>query len=446
MAADANLVVNVNLALETPSLTRAGFGVPAILGVFDYGAGTLTDRIRSYANSKAVAVDFPTTSEEYIASLKVFGQTISPTKFYIARRATTVAQNNVVTVGVAVEAAIYSVTIKREVFSHTASGVDTSTTIATALTVLITASTTLNVDATDNGAGTFDLDPSAGFENFSFLIQTTSNVTVADNTGTLESVADAMNAIALVDDTFYGITLTKRSTEVDMIQDITDLALDISARTKLMGFSTAQASAKTSASTDIFSVLQALSYDHVFGVFSSDFQNYPELGWMGLQLPKDPGSTTWKFQTVAGFLPETLTSSERGFLVTKNANFFETLQNETTSTSEAKVAVGEYIDVMRGADSTVAGLQEDVISYLKTKDRVAFTDPGITGIASVSRAVMRRKENEGFLVPESSIVTQPLAASIPAAEKGNRQLKGMEITGELQGAVHFVNIDVTLSV
>lgn len=97
-------IVNVQITRETQTVSQAGFGTLLILGTNK----SFNDKLRYYANISEVAVDFSSSSPEYIASADVFSQSPRPVRLAIGRRD---ADNATITVETAMSPFNYTTTI-----------------------------------------------------------------------------------------------------------------------------------------------------------------------------------------------------------------------------------------------------------------------------------------------------------------------------------------------
>jgi len=353
------------------------------------------------------------------------------------------AQENKITIGgTPLEDDIFTAIINGVTYAYTALATPTVTSIAAGLAALIDAATNLT-STSAVGVITVTADVAAD----SFFISTLSTDSAAgtivgavDETLNVEAIADTLDAINLEDPDYYGILMAKRGVLGDQLLDIEDAATNSESRKKLYGYSTDDPDAPTSATSDIFSVLQLASRDRSIGIWSDTHEEYPECGWFGLQLPKDAGSTNWTFKTISGATPSILSGTAYTNLLAKNANFIETIKGSSIITSEAKVASGEYVDIIRGVDSTQSRIAEDTFAYLKSKDKVPFTNPGMQATAAPTQGVLIEKAREGLYVESSIVVTVPDVSEINITEKANRQFKGTTFSAQLQGAINYVEI------
>ena len=69
----------------------------------------------------------------------------------------------------------------------------------------------------------------------------------------------------------------------------------------------------------------------------------------------------------------------------------------------------------------------------------------VYGGERVLRARMQGGVDANFLVENSIVVTVPLAADVSAGDKAARELRDVEFTAQLAGAVHKTFIDGTLT-
>jgi hypothetical protein len=192
----------------------------------------------------------------------------------------------------------------------------------------------------------------------------------------------------------------------------------------------------TTADTDIASVLQTAAYERTAILYSADQTSYPEAAWLGRCLPEDPGSITWKFKQLAGITVDDLTPTEGTNLRGKNANFYEQVAGYNMISSEAVMASGEYIDIIRGTDWLQARIAEGVFLRLVNADKVPFTAQGIALIETELRYRLEKGVDAGLIVDGSIQITSPDIATVDPLEKSQRFLNGMQFTAQLAGAVH----------
>lgn len=437
---DINQIVNVTITRESARVTRKGFGTALVVGVHD----AFPERVRTYLDLSGVGEDFASTTEEYIMAQMLFGQSISPEKILIGKRVQTAPQSVDVTIaGTPAEGDIFTINIGRVEYSYTALAAPSETTVAAGLVAIIDAVTGL--DAVQSGAGVITINATNVLDSVYIVATSTDSaagtITQASaSVGTVETLATTLDGIDAENPDWYGLLIAKRGVIEDRNADILEGAAQAEAREKLMGYSSEDPTSVDATTTDVFAVLQLASRDRSTGIYSPNAFEYPEAGWFGLQLPKGAGTTNWKFKTISGATPTVLSGTAYTNLLGKNANFIETIANKNIISSEGVVASGEYIDIIRGVDSTKAEIQEDTYGYLSSKDKVPFTNPGMIATANFTKAVLTRKAELGLYVLESIIVDVPDVSEIPIVDKANRQFKGTTFSAKFQGAINYVEI------
>lgn len=265
------------------------------------------------------------------------------------------------------------------------------------------------------------------------------------------TIAAGLNAIQAASQDWYAWIMIPPGTYAT---DITAAAAWNETQKKILFQSTADDNVLDSgATTDLPYVFQNLAYDRTVSIYHPNSQDetpagtpaWMESGWPGEALPYDPGSQTWAYKTISGVASYALTSSERTAALDKNCNIY-TNTASVNVTEEGKVASGEYIDVIRGLDWLEARLQEAVFTELVNKRKIPFTNEGIALIENAVRGVLADAAAEGLLVEESIEVTVPKAADVSSANKLARNLPDVDFVAVLQGAIHSVEINGTVTV
>lgn len=257
-----------------------------------------------------------------------------------------------------------------------------------------------------------------------------------------ETVAEALTRMVELNADFYGVAIVTRL-EADQLS----LAAWCEANDKLGAVGTAAAADKGDAASGIGHELSDAGYNNTFWIFHEDAATtYPECAWLGRMLPKLPGSATWKFKPLTGFSPDVLTDTEKTNIVNKKGNFY----TETAGlpmTSAGSTASGEWIDVIVGMHWLKARIAERVFTVLYNADKVPYTDAGIATIQAAVEAQLQQAVDRDVLSDDPApVVTVPVEADVPPADKANRVLQDVEFTGVLAGAIHRAIIAGTVSV
>lgn len=426
--------VDVQISRETATVSRAGFGTPLILTYHTRFA----ELYRVYGSLTEMTDDgFVTTGIVYKLAAAVFAQSPRPTQVVIGRRATPVIRDVKLTPKAPVLASTaYSLTINDETFTFTTDATPTVAEITAGLLALVNAGT-VDVVATDN---TTDLDiekadapggtPTASQP---FRIEfDPSQWTFNDNTADAAVDTDLANLLAVYTD-FYGVC-----TDLWDATNITDLAtaVESAAVPLLYSAETQDTDVIESGSSDIASTLSASAFDRTFLMYAYDIDPSPAAAWLGKQLPTDPGSTTWKFKTLATISASELTTGEIALADGKSANTYTTVGG-INITAEGVTTSDEFIDVIRFVDWLQARIKENVFRALAVNPKIPYTDSGIQAIVSEVEGVLRQGVfNGGLNGDEDLIVTAPLAADVSSATRATRVLPDIEFIATLAGAIH----------
>ena len=257
------------------------------------------------------------------------------------------------------------------------------------------------------------------------------------------SIAASMVAIQNEDNSWYGVAVDQA-----MASDFDDVAawVESSKRFAIL-WTTDPDTYDATKSTDLASVLKALSYDRtavIWHALPADGADYPDAAWMGEGFPYDPGTSTWAYKTLKGVKPDNISGKETT-LQNKNCNYYSEVGG-VNITQEGKVASGEWIDIIIGTDWIEARLRESVYSALVNNRKIPYDDSGITPIEGLVKGVLNQAAAAGILQADSIVVTVPRYADIPQADKLARKLPDVKFTALYQGAIHRTTINGTISV
>lgn len=322
--------------------------------------------------------------------------------------------------------------------------------IAQGLATEINAVPNLPYDASVNPDGTL-LITAVGIENL-ISIQVSPNIMSLNKSLAIDPLvasgtpASDLDAINNANSQWYALIATERDPAI-----VQAIAAWVETHIKLFGTASSDLTIiNVEAGTDVTSIAAVLNqagYIRTFVMYHQDADHdFPEAAWFGKVLPLEPGSETWKFKTLAGVSYSNLTTSQSNTAHAKKANTYEFVGG-VGITEEGTVAQGEFIDIIRGIDWLTARIQEYVFSVLVNNPKVPYTDAGIAVIQSeVLRALKQGIANQLISDSPAPVVTVPLAANVPTADKANRILRDVRFTATLAGAIHAVVIRGTVSV
>ncbi len=309
----------------------------------------------------------------------------------------------------------------------------------------------VNVVATSNGNGSFEIASELGLTTFSIsttpeIMSSVKGLYMLPLVASGTSVADDLTAINNENSEWYAlISLDRNKTIVKAIADWTETQM------KLFGTASDDVDiinlASGTDSSSIAAILQQAGYLRTFVMYHQDAAfDYPEAAWFGKVLPLEPGSETWKFKTLNSISYTDITTNQQNNVLSKNANTYEYVAG-VGITQEGTVAQGEYIDIIRGIDWLTSRIQEYVFSVLVNNPKIPFTDAGIACIEAEVKRVLQIGVGNDFLANDPAPKTYvPKAIDVPQQDKANRLLKNVKFTATLAGAIHFVQIRGTVSV
>ena len=256
--------------------------------------------------------------------------------------------------------------------------------------------------------------------------------------------ATALAAIQSEDDTWYFVSIVPVSTADN---EALQVAAWVETQTKIFFSQSGDTDILTAATDDQGSALKALGYLRTATLYrpTSKASEYSEAGWVGEGAPFNPGSSTWAYKDIAASTPDKLTTAQKNAAHGKNVNTFTTVAGADT-TEPGKVASGEWIDVVIGINWLKARLQETVYGALVANRKISYDDAGITAVAGLVQGVLEEAGRRGILQIDSIVLTVPKYADISTANKNARKLPDVKFTALLQGAIHLVEINGTVSV
>ena len=429
--------VSVTITKETATVSRLGFGTPCVLTYHT----RFPELFRTYGNLTEMTDDnFATTDLAYKMAAAIWAQSPKPPQIVVGRRAVAPLRTVKLTPRANPLAnTAYAVTINGTVFSFTTDATPTVAEITAGLVALIDAGSE-NVDATDN---TTDLDieaadapggtPTAGVP---FIIDFDMSLFQFQDDTVDTGLATELANLQAVYDNWYGLVVDEWGKD-----GIEALATAVeSAGPKIYIAESQDAGIPTFGSVDVASILEGLALDRSAIIFNHDLDPSPAAAWLGKQLPTTPGSTTWKFKTLATVTPSELTTADIARCESKNCNTYSEVGG-INITAEGVMASGEFIDVTRFIDWLTARIKENVFRALAVNDKIPITNAGIQAIVAEIEGVLRQGVfNGGINGDEDLIVTAPLAADIDANDRASRLLPDIEFIATLAGAIHKTTI------
>ena len=186
---------------------------------------------------------------------------------------------------------------------------------------------------------------------------------------------------------------------------------------------------------------------------------FPEAGWVGMNLHKQPGSITWKWKSPVGAIASDYSFAElsqirsgHGQTLSKRAGVVYSDEGVTTS--------GEYIDVIQSRDFVKARLSEALFALMVKTDKIPYDNTGFAKIEDAIRTVLREAGDLGIIakvVTEEDqaksdegtykfIVSVPNLNDISTNNRALRKIPGISFSFVIAGAIHALTINGVITV
>jgi hypothetical protein len=424
-------LVKINISASTATPTKPGFGT-ILIAAQKLPAG-FTMRTRSFASlTEMTDFGFAVTDPAYLCAQKMKAQNPSITSWKVGKRANKTVQTLKLKCKSNVQGDVYTVTINGTPITYTVLAAATTTTVATAIELLIEAVT--GVDST-SATDTITFTVTAGAGELIDVKGWSTNFEFTDASADPGLAAD-LAAIKAFDNNWYGLALDSASEA-----EVNVAALFVETEKKLFVPNSSDFGCEDVANvTDVMSDIKGAAYARTGVLYSrSQLLSYSGPAWMAKQFTQNPGSDTWMFKTLAAVTVDVLNDAGRAAILGKNGNCY-TATSGINMTEQGKSGAGEYLDITRFVDWLRAEIQFRVFSALVNNSKIPYTDEGIDLISSIISGALKFGVERGGLVKGTTSVTFPLAADIDSATRGLRSLTGGKFAGKLAGAIHSLDI------
>lgn len=407
---DISNVVSSSVSILDAFVGRPNFGIAALV-VFHTLAGP---DYREYDTTAAglaemVTDGFTTGHAAYVKASAVARQQPHINKVRVYKRAAANAQTVTVVPTVTTEGYVYNFTVYfggvAYPVTYTVLASATQTTIAAALTALITA--IVGVDATASTI-TITVVPTTAGTRF-WLDTAKSDLTIKDTSADAGIATDLATAQALAGD-FYGVDIDGASEA-----EINAAAAWVEANKKLALFLTHDSDVATSATTDIASDLKTAGTHRCGALITRYPSNAMNIGLVGHQFAKNPGSSNWNNRILSGSA-DVWTSTQLSNATAKRAVFF-TVIGGNNQTYNVRAASGRLFDTTRDLDFFEANLQADILTALLNAEKLPYSAQGKSVIEAVMRARGLNAEKMGIFIDGSFDVDMPADGEDDPADK-----------------------------
>lgn len=473
-------VVNVAVEMSPTAAALRNFGSCLILG--DSDIIDTDERIRLYSSISDIATDFGISSREYLAAQAFFSQSPQPTQVYIGRwaKSATAGRLRGRTLSSAEQDISLFTAITTGTLSLTIDGASKSM-----ASIDLSAETNLNGVASQISSA-LGVSGSCAWTGERFVITSattgTSSTVATTDTGALsslmgfagsatsvagvaaESLASAITAL-LDYNTWYMVCVAPDASD-DSIVEAAGL-IEAASPSRMIGFTTQNSTEiDSTASSTLGSRLKGLGYNRTILVYSSDSPVAAASVFGRMATINFEGSNTTltlKFKQLPGVTAENLRSSQAEALKSHNVNAFCAYQNGTSILQEGITSGGWFIDETHGLDWLQNRVETDLWNLLYTSKKVGQDESGATAIVSCVNKSLEQGVTNGLIAPgvwngdafgalESGdtlstgyyVYIQPFDEQ-SQSDREARKAPPIQIAVKLKGAVHFINVTITVN-
>lgn len=473
-------VVNVAVEMSPTAAALRNFGSCLILG--DSDIIDTDERIRLYSSISDIATDFGISSREYLAAQAFFSQSPQPTQVYIGRwaKSATAGRLRGRTLSSAEQDISLFTAITTGTLSLTIDGASKSM-----ASIDLSAETNLNGVASQISSA-LGVSGACAWTGERFVITSattgTSSTVATTDTGTLsslmgfagsatsdagvaaESLASAITAL-LDYNTWYMVCVAPDASD-DSIVEAAGL-IEAASPSRMIGFTTQNSTEiDSTASSTLGSRLKGLGYNRTILVYSSDSPVAAASVFGRMATINFEGSNTTltlKFKQLPGVTAENLRSSQAEALKSHNVNAFCAYQNDTSILQEGITSGGWFIDETHGLDWLQNRVETDLWNLLYTSKKVGQDESGATAIVSCVNKSLEQGVTNGLIAPgvwngdafgalESGdtlstgyyVYIQPFDEQ-SQSDREARKAPPIQIAVKLKGAVHFINVTITVN-
>lgn len=449
--------LNVSVSTAGAAPTQPGFGVPMILGSCKNATAALPPSapLKYYSGTAAMLTDgFLATDPEYLYAAALLAQNPAPPQIAVGRRYTNPPTMKVVfTVLNAVVGKAYTVVVNG--VPKTFVAVDTVVNnVATGLAAAIGTPTGFGAAVASTNTVTVTASLAGNWGRFSALNPNT-DLDCQQTHVDAGITADIANIFTYDSSGWYEVLSTYSCNA-----EVAALAAWTETNQRLYIADTQDSTILGGGGFDIASTLKTSAYVRSAAFYHQDNGAAFGAGVSGVNLPKAPGSETWKFISPAGVAAMTFTATQITNMTTKRANYLYTVAG-VNMTAEGITASGQYIDTVRGRDWLVSRIQNRIFTALTTPpstvnpanpagsvplSKIPFTDQGIAVVEGELRGALAEGVNNGFLAANPSpVVSVPKASAVTTQNKSNRTLAPVSFSATIAGAIHGLTITGVVS-
>jgi len=483
--------INVEVALSPVPLPAANFDTCLVLG--DSNVININERIRSYNSIQGVAGDFLNTTPEYAAAALFFSQNPQPSQLYIGRWASSATSAQLIGgVLTSAEQALsnwtsivnggFDVTIDgipHAIVGLNFSAVSNLNGVASVITTALAGTGAMtwtgsqfeltNSSHGANSAISYLTPPLPPVIDISSLLQ----MTVTEAAVLVDGIGaeTPLTAVQILDQqTTYWFFLSFATTTLISNPQYLEVCayIEAAANRHVLGITTNQSAAISHPdTTSIGALARAAGYERTACQYSSTNSYALTSLWGRACTVNFNGVNTtitlmWKQEP--GVTPEFLGSSEADSLDGNNYTYLAEISVGQAITVNGKTAAGFYIDEVWGTDWFANAIQTALFNQLAAAPKIPQTDPGVNLLVVTVEATCAQAVTNGLLfaggvwtgpsfgglntgdtLTKGYFVFAPPVALQSAADRAARRSPLIQVAAKLAGAVHTVDVLVSVA-
>lgn len=437
-------IVTINISLSAVNPSRQSFGV----GLLAAYHTSYADRVRTYSNLPAVAVDFPASSTAvgakhiYKAASVYFAADPAPASLKIGRRTRSFTSTLQVTVldATAGDTIAFESEGSSTAYVIAASATNTSL-VATALLPYIAHAASCTATASTNVITITSLVPGhvldfGGWSRTQLQVKnTTVDPGIASDLDEIKAADSAGSAGG-----FYGLCIDNQGSA-----ETTATAAWAEAQAyKEFFVDTVDWDVVSSTTTDICTTLKTAAYKRTVPLFNGQgTRAYSSMGLMAASLSNDPGSYTLDLMTLPSVSTDALTDTEASNAQGKNCNVYRSIESLNVI-NKGTNASGLFEDTIRFRDFLKSDMQTRVLIVLKGSKKIPYTRKGIRAVGTAIDGALQDGIRVGGLSDDPdavNIAVLPDIKTISPADRTARNLPSVSFQATEAGAIQSVTIN-----
>lgn len=444
MATGINDIVTVTATDAARTLSAPGFGRACFLGYFP--TSIFPENYRIYTDPDGMISDgFDLNDPVYLMAASAFNQNPRPVDVMIGRLPSAHTHTQVLTITSAVEGQVVrlNVTINGTTtpITYTILAAATTTTVATAVELLIEAVTGVNASSS---VADITIVPAANGDVI--YLTDLENCTVEDSTpdaGYDDQIAVISAASEGVGGFYFFAIDTASETNIDLC------AAWAATNKRPFMYQVIDYTEKAGTGA-LFSGVKGNANEYAWGCYTDDPASYIQCGAAGFAGARSPGTYTLSGKAILEVTPSILTATEEANLQAQNANIYVTRAGVPMlrgGKGGGVMASGQFLDIVHGRDAFLSDLQVAVASAIANNEKIDYQDEGVDVLVGAMRSVQLRYEGKGKLFRAGSTFAYGEPADDQSVtDQGNRYYGALKFGGEYNGAIHKANMTGTLTI